>query len=136
MLNLICHTPLFQYFSRYVIMLLFWNCASFFLFQEFVSSVERLFPYITLVLTQQSWPPLIPATVAGLSQRVALLLNKASLPKGQKALNSLEGLMDRYDLIVEGHTEENTDAVAFLKGLMAQKTGRSDTSLYVISNRS
>lgn len=115
-------------------MLLFWTCASFFLFQEFVSSVERLFPYVTLVLTQQSWPPLIPATVADLSQRVALQLNEASLPKGQKALSSLEGLMDRYDLIVEEHTEANTDAVAFLKGLMAKKTGRSDTSLYVISD--
>lgn len=133
------HTPLFQMFQMFKVhflVLLFWNCASFFLFQEFVSSVERLFPYVTLVLTQQSWPPVIPATVAGLSQRVALQLNKASLPKEQKALNSLKRLMDRYDLIVEEHTEQNTDAVAVLKELMAQKTGRSDNSLYVISDHS
>lgn len=125
-INLIYHNPPL-FFKVLVIMLLFWNYASFFLFQEFVSSVERLFPYVTLVLTQHSWPPLIPATVAGLSQRVALQLNNASLPKGQKALSSLKGLMDRYDLIVE-------DSVPFLEGLTAQKTGRSGTSLYVISD--
>lgn len=98
--------------------------------------MERLFPYVTLVLTQQNWPPLIPATVAGLSQRVALHVNTASLPIGQEGLNSLKGMMDRHDLIVEEDTEKSAGAFAVLKGLMAQRTGRANTNLYVMSDRS
>ncbi|XP_038574872.1 protein FAM151A isoform X1 [Micropterus salmoides] len=102
--------------------------------KEFVSTVERLFPYVTLVLTEQNWPPLIPATVTGLSQRAALHLNTALLPEGQDALNSLMGMMDRYDLLVEEDTESSAGAFTAFKGLMAQRTGRSTTNLYLISD--
>ncbi|XP_039672863.1 protein FAM151A isoform X2 [Perca fluviatilis] len=100
---------------------------------EFVSTVERLFPYVTLVLTEQNWPPRIPAT--GWSQRVALHLNTASLPEGQEARNSLMALMDRYDLIVED-TTRSAGALEVFKGLVSQRTGRANTNLYVISDRS
>ncbi|XP_042352876.1 protein FAM151A [Plectropomus leopardus] len=102
--------------------------------KEFMSTVERLFPYVTLVLTEQAWPPLLPVT--GLSQRVALRLNTASLPKGQEALHSLMEMMDRWtDLIVED-TQSSAEAFAALKGLMTQCTGRANTNLYLISAKS
>ncbi|XP_078029028.1 protein FAM151A isoform X2 [Epinephelus lanceolatus] len=102
--------------------------------EEFVSTVERLFPYITIVLTEQNRPPLTPAT--GLSQRVALHLKTASLPKGQEALNSLMGMMYTYDLIVEEDTKSSAGALASFKGLMTQRTGRANTNLYVMSDQS
>lgn len=101
-----------------------------------MSTVERLFPHVTLVLRQQNWPPLISATVTGLSQRLALHLNTASLPKGQEALDSLMGMMDRYDLIVEEDTKSSGGAFAAFKGLLTQRTGRENTNLYVISDQS
>ncbi len=101
------------------------------LFQEFVSTVERLFPYVTLALIEQNWPALIPAAVTGLSQRVALHVNTASLPKGQGALDSLMEIMDRYDLLVEVDTESS--ASAFFKALMTQQTRKTNKNLYVIS---
>ncbi|KAI3375358.1 hypothetical protein L3Q82_021851 [Scortum barcoo] len=104
--------------------------------KEFISAVERLFPHITLVLTEQKWPPVISATVTGLSQRVALQLNTASLPEGQEAFDSLMGMMDRYDLIVEEDTQSSGGAFAVFKGLMAQHTGRENTNLYVMSDQS
>ncbi|KAL7386169.1 hypothetical protein ABVT39_004784 [Epinephelus coioides] len=102
--------------------------------EEFVSTVERLFPYITIVLTEQNKPPLTPAT--GLSQRVALHLKTASLPKGEEALNSLMGMMYTYDLIVEEDTKSSAGALASFKGLMTQRTGRANTNLYVMSDQS
>ena len=103
-------------------------------FQEYVSKVQQLFPYITLVLTEQNWPPQIPATVTGLSQRVALHLNTASLPKGKKELHSLLRVMDRYDLLVNVDTKSSAEAFAVLKELMSQHTERANTNLYVISH--
>lgn len=103
-------------------------------FQEFISTVETLFPYITLVLTQQTWPPLIPASVTGLSQRVALHLNTASLPK-QEVSESLMGMMDRYDLIVQD-TEESSAATSVSKQLAGQPRGTANTHLYVLSGQS
>ncbi|XP_073347498.1 protein FAM151A [Pagrus major] len=101
---------------------------------EFVSAVERLFPHITLVLTEHNWPPVIPATVTGLSQRVALHLNTASLPEEQEAMNPLMGLMDRYDLLVEEDTRRNAGAFTAFKRLMAERTERTNTNLYVTSD--
>lgn len=106
------------------------------LFQEFVSAVERLFPYVTLVLTEQNWPPVIPATATGLSQRVALHLNKASLPEGQEAINPLMRLMDRYDLLVEEVTRCRAEACTAFKALMTERRGRTNTNLYVTSAQS
>lgn len=105
-------------------------------FQEFISTVEMLFPYVTLVLTQQTWPPLIPASVTGLSQRVALHLNAASLPKEQEVFESLVGMMDRYDLIVQEDTEESAAATSVLKQLAGQRRGMANTHLYVLSGQS
>lgn len=93
------------------------------------------FPYVTLVLTQQTWPPLIPASVTGLSQRVALHLNTASLPK-EEGFQSLVGMMDRYDLIVQEDTEESTAATYVLKQLASQRRGAANTHLYVLSSQS
>ncbi|XP_070830869.1 protein FAM151A isoform X1 [Chaetodon trifascialis] len=104
--------------------------------EEFVSAVERVFPYVTLVLTEQKWPPVIPATVAGLSQRVALHLNTASLPKGEEVLNSLLEMMDRYDLIMEEDAKSSAGALSLFKTLLTQRTGRTNTNLYVISDQS
>ncbi|XP_032388227.1 protein FAM151A isoform X1 [Etheostoma spectabile] len=98
---------------------------------EFVSAVERLFPYVTLVLSEQTWPPRVPVT--GLSQRVALHLNTASLPEGQETRDSLMAMMDRYDLIVED-TRSRAGAFEVFKGLMSQRAGRANTNLYVISD--
>ncbi|KAG7525673.1 FAM151A isoform X1 protein [Solea senegalensis] len=103
---------------------------------EFVSTVERLFPYVTIVLTQHSWPPYVPASVAGLSQRVALHLITASLPEGDRGLHSVPALMDRYDLIVEEDTESGAETLDVLKGLKSRRTGRANTNLYVISKQS
>ncbi|XP_059199917.1 protein FAM151A [Centropristis striata] len=102
--------------------------------KEFVSTVERLFPYVTLVLRRQKWPPMIPET--GLSQRVALHLNTASLPKGQEELNSLVRMMDSYDLIVEEDTHSSAGDSTVLTGLKSQCRGRANTNLYVISDQS
>ncbi|XP_037643957.1 protein FAM151A isoform X1 [Sebastes umbrosus] len=102
--------------------------------KEFVATVERLFPYVTVVLAEQNWPPLIPV-IPGLSQRVALHLNAASLPTGQEAINSLMGMMDRYDLLVEEDTQSSAGAFAVFKGLMTQRR-RANTNLYVISGQS
>ncbi|KAF0047493.1 hypothetical protein F2P81_001126 [Scophthalmus maximus] len=104
--------------------------------KEYVSTVERLFPYVTLVLTEQNWPPQIPATVAGLSQRVALHLNTASVPSRREELHSLLGMMDRFDLIVEEDTKSRAEALSVLKGRMTKRKGRANTNLYVISDRS
>ena len=95
------------------------------LFQAFASAVDTLFPYVTLVLTEQSWPPVLPAAVTGLSQRVALHLNTASLPEEQEALNSLTEMMDRYDLVVEA------DALPVFRGRLRQLTVRANTHLYM-----
>nr|XP_019966121.1 PREDICTED: protein FAM151A isoform X2 [Paralichthys olivaceus] len=101
--------------------------------QKYVSTVERLFPYITIVLKMQNWPPQIPSTVANLSQRVGLYLNKAYLPNRKEELHSLMGMMNRCDLIVEKDTKNNAEA---LKELTTQQTGRANTNLYVISDQS
>ncbi|KAG8013846.1 hypothetical protein GBF38_016044, partial [Nibea albiflora] len=98
--------------------------------KEFISAVERLFPYVTLVLTEQN-QPLIPVT--GLSQRVALHLTTASLPKEQKALNSLTEMMDRYDLLVEEDTKSSAGSVTVFKELMTRRARRANTNLYVIN---
>nr|XP_046264366.1 protein FAM151A [Scatophagus argus] len=101
----------------------------------FVSAVERLFPYVTLVLTQHTWPPVIPEIATSLSQRVALYLNTASLPKGQGALYSLMGMMDKYDLIVvEENTKISTEEFALFKGLVTQRAGKANTNLYLINS--
>lgn len=73
--------------------------------------------------------------MTSLSQRVALHLNTASLPKGKKELNSLMGMMDRYDLLVEEDTKSGAEAFAILKGLMTLHTERANTNLYVISDQ-
>lgn len=106
------------------------------MFQEFISTVEMLFPYVTLVLTPQTWPPLIPASATGLSQRVALHLNTASLPKEKEAFKSLMGMMDRYDLIVQEDTDESAEATSVLKQLAGQRRGMANTHLYVLSGLS
>ncbi|XP_051809496.1 protein FAM151A isoform X2 [Acanthochromis polyacanthus] len=105
--------------------------------EYFVSTVEKLFPYVTVVLPEQNYPPVIPAAVAGLSQRVALRLKSASLPTGQE--EELNSLMDRYDFILEVDTKTNTEAFSVLKILMTQRTGRVSnrdhvTNLYIISD--
>ncbi|KAM7378747.1 hypothetical protein PAMP_004346 [Pampus punctatissimus] len=100
----------------------------------FVSTVELLFPYVTIVLTEQSWPPLIPETVSGLSQRVALHLKTSALPKGREELHSLMGMMDRYDVIVEDDMRSSAEALSYLKAIMMQRKQRAN--LYVITNQS
>nr|XP_024657427.1 protein FAM151A isoform X1 [Maylandia zebra]XP_024657431.1 protein FAM151A-like isoform X1 [Maylandia zebra]XP_024657704.1 protein FAM151A-like isoform X1 [Maylandia zebra] len=95
----------------------------------FVSTVERLFPYVTVVLAEHRWPPRIPAAV---SQRVALHLNAASLPTGQEQLYALLGMMDKYDFIIEVDTKKGGAAVTVVKELRAQRAGRASRSLYIL----
>ncbi|XP_060939684.1 protein FAM151A [Limanda limanda] len=104
--------------------------------KEYVSTVERMFPYISLVLKQQNWPPQIPSTLANLSQRVVLYLNTESVPNGKEELHSVMGMMNRCDLIVEKDTNSNAEAFVILKELLAQHTGKANTNLYVISDQS
>lgn len=95
----------------------------------FVSTVERLFPYVTVVLAEHKWPPRIPAAV---SQRVALRLNAASLPTGQEQLHALLGMMDKYDFIIEVDTKKGAEAVTVVKELSARRAGRANRSLYIL----
>ncbi|XP_071760617.2 protein FAM151A [Centroberyx gerrardi] len=106
--------------------------------QEFVSTVERLFPHVTLVLTEQNWPPQTPTTARGSSQRVALRLKAALLPSGGEELRLLMPMMDRYDLVLEeeGGKWMERRGKEVLKALLTQRTGRTDTRLYVISDQS
>ncbi|XP_068197108.1 protein FAM151A [Antennarius striatus] len=104
--------------------------------EEFVSTVESLFPYVTLVLAGQNWPPLIPGIVSGLSQRVALHLNATSLPTGNEVIYSLVGMMDKFDLIIEDQTRKSTIAAAVTERLMVQHKGRANTNLYIIPHKS
>ncbi|KAM9789890.1 protein FAM151A [Neosynchiropus ocellatus] len=90
--------------------------------QEFLSAVERTFPYVTLVLEQRSWPPVIPAAMTGLSQRVALHLRSGGLPKW--ALHSLVKMMDSYDVLVEEGTGSRDTTVADLKELVIKDGAR------------
>ncbi|XP_029929791.1 protein FAM151A [Myripristis murdjan] len=108
--------------------------------QEFVSAVERLFPYVTLVLTEDSWPPQIPTAVRGLSQRLALHLKAQSLPSQEEVPNMQ--MTGRYDLIVEEEKEErreedrksSAEALSGFKERVTQHMGRTDSRLYVISH--
>lgn len=101
-------------------------------FQEFVSAVERLFPYITLVLPQQTWPA-IPTFVKHLSQRVALHIKIASLQKSitMETLSSLVGLLDRYDVLLEEDTVNCKIDFSAFKNI--QTHFPSSANLYVIS---
>lgn len=99
-----------------------------FVFQVFVSTVERLFPYVTLVLKQQNLP--------AVSQRVALHVNTASLQTGLRAFSltllRLMDMTDRYDLIVE----DDTRALEGLKEFMSRHTRRAKTHPYLTSDQS
>ncbi|XP_070701341.1 protein FAM151A isoform X2 [Pempheris klunzingeri] len=101
---------------------------------QFVSTVEWLFPYVTLVLSELTWPPVIPEVVRGLSQRVAIHVN--AVPEGQEVLSSLMGLLDTYDLIVDEDPSGSAGALAALKGLVSRRAGRADTHLYVVPEQS
>ncbi|CAN9502972.1 unnamed protein product [Ophioblennius macclurei] len=100
--------------------------------QDFVSAVERLFPYVTLVLVEQTWPSGLPAAVSNLSQRVALHLNTESLLRGEKQLHTLTELLERCDIILEGNVEKSVGDFTVLKGLR----GSDKTNLYVMSEES
>ncbi|XP_074545685.1 protein FAM151A [Halichoeres trimaculatus] len=89
---------------------------------EFASTVETLFPYITLVIQEPNWRPLTPETMTGLSQRVALRLNAGSVVE----------LTDGYDLIVEEQAGERSGEVSNFKGLLSQNEGRGNTHLYTM----
>ncbi|KAM9718404.1 protein FAM151A [Menidia menidia] len=102
---------------------------------EFISTTERLFPYATIVLTTQKWPPLIPAVVTGLSQRVALHLTTAFLRQEQDEIFALKE-MDRYDFVVEVDTMDKSEMFVFLNELVAQQTGFTNTNMYIISKQS
>ncbi|KAF7643842.1 hypothetical protein LDENG_00232230, partial [Lucifuga dentata] len=98
--------------------------------QDFVSTVEHLFPHVTLVLQSQS---ALIQSAAGLSQRVALHLNASSL-RGEE-LNTLMQAMDRYDLILEEEgLKSSAEALAMFKTLMTQHKSTTNTHMYVISD--
>ncbi|CAJ1087349.1 protein FAM151A isoform X3 [Xyrichtys novacula] len=105
--------------------------------KEFASTVERLFPYVTLVFKELNWPPSAPQTVTGLSlsQRPALHLNTAALPKGQETLSFVVDLMDRYDLIVEDDKINSAGVLADLKQLITQGKRRANTNIYILNNQ-
>lgn len=107
-----------------------------FIFQGFVLAVERLFPYVTLVLRQQTWPPVIPAAVKHLSQRVVLHMETAALQetKRMESLRSLVGLLDKYDVLVEEDTASCRGDFPVYKNIVSQTAGRANTNLYVKSN--
>lgn len=96
-----------------------------------MSAVERSFPYVTLVLRQQSWPPVIPAAVKHLSQRVVLHTTVASLreAEGTDARSSLMGLLHTHDVLVEEDTDACTTAPVY-DDMVAQSAAMN---LYVIS---
>nr|XP_020483395.2 protein FAM151A-like [Labrus bergylta] len=102
--------------------------------QEFVSTVERLFPYVTLVHQEQNWPPQVPATLSTVSQRVAVHLN--TLPHGREGLNSLKKMMDRYDLILDEDTKHPAGAFRDFRRLKTEQRGGRNTNLYMISDPS
>ncbi|XP_029687560.1 protein FAM151A isoform X2 [Takifugu rubripes] len=101
--------------------------------QHFMSAVETLFPYVTLVLKQHMWPPAIPTSIKHLSQRVALHIKTTSLQKATRAemLRSLIGLLDRYDVLVEEDTINCKMDSSVYKDTEVQFVG--STNLYVMS---
>lgn len=101
-----------------------------------MSAVEKWFPYVTLVLGQQTWPPVIPAAVKHLSQRVVLHMKAASLQKTKRmeSLCSLTGLLDKYDVLVEEDTVNCKRDFPVYKDIVSQFAGGTNSNLYVISN--
>lgn len=93
---------------------------------DFVSTVETLFPYVTLVLVERERPPVLPAAVTGLSQRVALHLKAASVLRREDPLHWLAEVTDRQQVVFEGNKRDLT----VLKQLVAPLTGRENTRLY------
>lgn len=102
-----------------------------FLFQDFVSTVERLFPHVTLVLPGHHWPPVIPAMVGSLSQRVALHLKATAVLTGPESMDTLMGLMDSFDLLVED-TETGAGASVAMEGLVSRRAVGAKTNIYVM----
>lgn len=99
---------------------------------EFLWTVDSMFPYVTIVLAQQTWPPLIPTSVRGLSQRLALHLKAASLPKEPEEVQSLLNVMGRYDLIVQQDAEGRAEDNSVLQQLLGWHRGKMSTHLYLL----
>ncbi|KAM4623654.1 protein FAM151A [Polymixia lowei] len=102
--------------------------------QQFVSTVERLFPHVTLVLTEGSWPPQITPGLRGVSQRVAVRLRAELIPRRGEELDTLLRMMDKYDFIVDDR--DGCIAVLVLIERMTQRTGSRNTRLYCMSDQS
>ncbi|KAM4557485.1 protein FAM151A [Fundulus diaphanus] len=101
---------------------------------EFVSTIEELFPYVTVVLVEQNWPPLIPAALKDLSQRVAVHLTSASLLKGPQGVAFLKQ-MDKYDFVVEVDRKDKAETSTMLKQHMAQGAGEEKKNLYMMTSQ-
>ncbi|XP_007578428.2 protein FAM151A [Poecilia formosa] len=101
---------------------------------DFVSTVEELFPYVTVVLAEQNWPPLIPAALTGLSQRLAVHLTSASLLKEPQGLPSLKE-RNQCDFVVEVDTEDTAETFRIMKKLMAQQGGKLKANLYMMTSQ-
>ncbi|XP_032421472.1 protein FAM151A isoform X1 [Xiphophorus hellerii] len=101
---------------------------------DFVSTVEELFPYVTVVLAEQNWPPLIPASLTGLSQRLAVHLTAASLLKEPQELPSLKE-RNQCDFVVEVDMEDTAETFRIMKKLMAQQGGKSKANLYMMTSK-
>lgn len=105
------------------------------MFQDFISTVDSVFPYVTLVLSQRTWPPLIPTSVRTLSQRVALHLGAQPLPQRQQDVWFLMDLMDTYDLVVQPSAGGGATAQSVLQQLIGHHTGKTSTHLYLLPAR-
>ena len=103
-----------------------------------MSAVERLFPYVTLVLGQQTWPPVVPAAVRHLSQRLVLHTKTSSLQKANEkrmdSLQSLVGRLEKYDVLLEEDTVNCKRDFPVYKDIISQFAGSANTNLYLISN--
>ncbi|MED6281462.1 hypothetical protein CHARACLAT_021862, partial [Characodon lateralis] len=101
---------------------------------DFVSTVEDLFPYVTVVFAEQNWPPRIPAALTGLSQRTAVHLTSASLLKRPQEILSLKQ-MDKHDFLVEVDKKDSAETFAILKKLVAQQSENAKTNLYMMTGQ-
>lgn len=99
-----------------------------------MSTVEELFPYVTVVLAEQNWPPLIPASLTGLSQRLAVHLTAVSLLKEPQELPSLKE-RNQCDFVVEVDMEDTAETFRIMKKLMAQQGGKSKANLYMMTSK-
>lgn len=97
------------------------------------AQVEAIFPHVTLVLRQSSWPP--PPPVGGWSLRVALRVDSALLPSN-KDVGGVWSSMEGRDLVVEeGRSQGGRSREGLLKAFSTQYRESTNGRVYFLTNQ-